>query len=116
MKNLSFLIVMFLLVGFILGFYFKIFLPVIKRFMNNTLTSLKKIVVEILLSLVVFFKYKRGTGSIEYVNFRNRFNSQRLIREKMKNKFRFIKVRNKEYKDVWGEYRYVYTIEAWEPI
>lgn len=70
-------------------------------------------------SLICFLKRKSGTGKIEFINSTRRFNSNRWIRKKLgkqgKN-YRFIRVLSKEYKDVWGDYKYVYTLECWEPI
>ena len=77
---------------------------------------IKEILISILDSLTVLLKYKKVTGAIQYINSEKRFNSKKWIKERIKIKYKFIKIIHKEYKDVWGSYKYVYTLECWEPV
>lgn len=77
---------------------------------------LKNFFLEILYYLIILLKFKKGTGVIEYINSDKRFNSMLWIRNRMKKQYKFVQVQRKEHKDTWGSYRYVYTLECWEPV
>lgn len=116
MENVIFFAILFFTIGCGIGFYIRLFIARMKKLVRPITAFLQESLIEILLYWTAIFKYKTGTGSIEYINAESRFNTKQWIREKMKNKYRFIRIRHKELKDVWGSYRYVYTIECWEPI